>query len=193
MTRLIPLLLLGLVVAGCGGTPVATPESGSALSSAVSGPQPLPETAAAKPVSVRVSRIGVDSPLVPLHLDATGVLEDPDVYDRAGWFVDGPAPGDPGPAVIAGHVDSTDGPAVFYRLRELVVGDEVSVDRSDGRTVVFRVDGVQDYPKDAFPTTAVYGPTPGSTLRLITCGGEFDHGKQSYRDNIVAYATAITT
>ncbi|GGN29066.1 class F sortase [Lentzea pudingi] len=193
MTQLLPLLLLGLVVTGCGGTPAAAPAPAPAQSSAVSGPQPLPGMAVAEPVSVRVPRIGVDSTLVPLHLDTAGVLQDPDVYDQAGWFADGPAPGDPGPAVIAGHVDSTDGPAVFYRLRELVAGDEITVVRSDGRTVVFRVDGVQDYPKDVFPTAAVYGPAPGSTLRLITCGGEFDHGKRSYRDNIVAYATAITT
>jgi sortase (surface protein transpeptidase) len=101
----------------------------------------------------------------------------------------GPVPGDPGPAVIAGHVDSRAGPAVFFRLRELRPGDKVTVRRSDGRAVAFTVDEVDRYPKDAFPTSAVYGPAPGSELRLITCGGSFDAAKRSYRDNVVVYAS----
>jgi sortase (surface protein transpeptidase) len=90
--------------------------------------------------------------------------------------------------VLAGHVDSTDGPAVFFRLRELAPGDEVLVDRADGSTVRFEVRSVQRHPKDAFPTEQVYGPTPRAELRLITCGGEFDAGERSYRDNVVVTA-----
>ena len=97
-------------------------------------------------------------------------------------------PGDRGPAVVAGHVDSVAGPAVFYRLRELRPGDEVVVDLSDGRTVTFRVTGSLQVPKDAFPTEEVYGPTPDAELRLITCGGEFDRSVRSYEDNTVVFA-----
>jgi sortase (surface protein transpeptidase) len=140
---------------------------------------------------VEVPGIGVRSDLVDLRLDDTGALEAPTDFARAGWFVDGPQPGQPGPSVIAGHVDSQDGPAVFFRLHELAEGDEVLVHRADGSTIRFAVTRVEQYAKDAFPTDAVYGPVPGPELRLITCGGEFDADRRSYRDNIVVYATAL--
>lgn len=84
------------------------------------------------------------------------------------------------------------GPKVFYRLRELTNGQKITVTRSDGTNVTFRVDSVQQYPKGAFPTDAVYGPAPGSSLRLITCGGVFDAAARSYRDNVVVYASQIS-
>ena len=96
-----------------------------------------------------------------------------------------------GPAVLAGHVDSTAGPAVFWRLRDLAPGDEVLVDRADGTTARFTVTRVERHPKDAFPTDEVYGPTTGAELRLITCGGEFDRAARSYRDNVVVFAVAL--
>jgi sortase (surface protein transpeptidase) len=132
----------------------------------------------------------VRSDLVDLHLDDAGALEAPGDYGTAGWFVEGPQPGQPGPAVVAGHVDSEGGPAVFYRLAETAVGAEVIVRRQDAAPVRFAVTRVEQYPKDAFPTAAVYGPVPGPELRLITCGGTFDRQSGSYRDNIVVYAAA---
>ncbi|MBW8767444.1 MAG: class F sortase, partial [Geodermatophilales bacterium] len=90
--------------------------------------------------------------------------------------------------VLAGHVDSTAGPAVFFRLGELAAGDEVVVGRSDGTTVRFTVTRVARYPKAAFPTAEVYGPTPDAQLRLITCGGDFDRSRRSYADNVVVFA-----
>ncbi|MGY1769735.1 class F sortase [Blastococcus sp. SYSU D00813] len=146
--------------------------------------------AVADPVRVRVPGIGVDSPLERLGVDPAGALETPADPALAGWFDGGPAPGDVGPAVLAGHVDSTAGPAVFWRLRDLTPGDEVLVDRADGTTAQFTVTRVERHPKDAFPTEAVYGPTPDPQLRLVTCGGEFDRDRRSYRDNVVVFATA---
>jgi len=143
-----------------------------------------------RPLVVTVPAIGVQSRLVPLRLDRAGALQPPQEYGRAGWYAGGPTPGDPGPAVIAGHVDSRAGPAIFFRLRELRPGDSVVVTRSDGRTARFRVVGVDRYPKNRFPTQRVYGPTPDRALRLITCGGSFDYARRSYRDNVVAYALA---
>jgi sortase (surface protein transpeptidase) len=139
---------------------------------------------------VRVPAIGVDSELLRLGTDATGVLVPPDDFDRAGWFADGAVPGDVGPAVVAGHVDSVDGPAVFSRLGELGPGAEVLVDRADGTTARFAVTGVGRYPKRDFPTESVYGPTPRAELRLVTCGGEFDRPRRSYLDNVVVFALA---
>ncbi|OMQ14280.1 class F sortase, partial [Modestobacter sp. VKM Ac-2676] len=100
----------------------------------------------------------------------------------------GPAPGQPGPAVLAGHVDDRSGPAVFFRLEELTVGDRVLVDRADGSQVAFTVTRVAAYPKTDFATAEVYGPTTDPQLRLITCGGEFDRDRRSYADNVVVYA-----
>ena len=151
-----------------------------------------PGTTAAEPLRVRVPAIGVDSSLVELGVDDDGALVPPADFDRAGWFAGGPAPGTVGPSVIAGHVDSRDGPAVFFRLGELAGGDEVLVDRADGTTARFAVTGAERVPKDRFPTQQVYGPTPRAELRLITCGGEFDRDRRSYRDNVVVTARLVS-
>lgn len=157
---------------------------------------PAPGTAAPplpadlRPVRVQVPALGIDSALITLGVQADGTLEVPADPDVAGWADRSPAPGQRGPSVIAGHVDSRTGPAVFYRLAELKAGDQVVVTQADGERVRFTVDGVERYPKDAFPTAAVYGPVPGPVLRLITCGGLFDPATGHYRDNVVAYASA---
>ena len=159
---------------------------------AATTPNPFGTTLAAltgAPTRLRIPAIGVTTTLESLHLDRTGVLIPPANFAKAGWYADGTAPGDPGPAVIAGHVDSQRGPAVFYRLRELTPGDRIDVVRG-GRTVRFTVMSSAWYPKDAFPTDRVYGPTPDRQLRLITCGGVFDRRLRSYRDNLVVYAVA---
>jgi sortase (surface protein transpeptidase) len=170
------------------GTPSTTPLSprpaGKVVGSDPAGKVELPGV---RPAVVAIPAIGVRSSLISLRLDARGELERPREYDRAGWYSGGPVPGATGPAVIAGHVDSKTGPAVFWRLRELSTGDEIRVELSDRSTVKFRVAEVKAYPKKAFPTASVYGPTPIPTLRLITCGGDWER-EGGYRDNIVVYA-----
>jgi sortase (surface protein transpeptidase) len=141
------------------------------------------------PTRLKVKAIGVDTALETLRLGDDGELTPPEDFGRAGWYADGTRPGDVGPAVIAGHVDSKRGPAVFYRLRELEAGDRIDVVRG-GRTVRFTVTSTAWYPKKRFPTDRVYGPTPDRQLRLITCGGVFDRSLRSYRDNLVVYAVA---
>jgi len=153
---------------------------------AVNGTAPVQ---AAAPTRVQLPSLGVDSALARLGVDAAGALVPPSDFDLAGWFSGGPVPGDVGPAVIAGHVDSRTGPAVFFRLRHIAVGDPVLVGRTDGSTAQFTVTRVARYAKDAFPTAEVYGPTPDAQLRLITCGGDFDRANRSYLDNVVVYAT----
>jgi LPXTG-site transpeptidase (sortase) family protein len=145
----------------------------------------------ATPVQVSIPAIDVQSSLADLGVDDEGALVPPSDFAQAGWFAAGPVPGDVGPAVIAGHVDSRTGPAVFFRLEELAVGDIVQVTRTDDRDVGFRVTRVAQYPKDDFATEEVYGPTTGAELRLITCGGTFDPSRRSYRDNVVVYAVAV--
>ncbi|WP_181774399.1 class F sortase [Amycolatopsis pittospori] len=185
-------VLFGLVVlTACAPAPAADlPAPTGPTAPSVSGPLPLPAEAEVSPARLTIPAIGFDqSGLIPLALGAAGELQAPERFSDVGWYRDGPVPGDPGPAVIAAHVDSRTGPAPFFRLRDLRAGDEIRVARSDGREGVFWVDSVQRYPKDDFPTQAVYGPTPGSALRLITCGGSFDAAKRSYRDNVVVYAS----
>jgi sortase (surface protein transpeptidase) len=143
---------------------------------------------AAAPIRVRIPSIDVDSPLASLGVDDQGALVPPADFARAGWFSGSPLPGDVGPSVIAGHVDSYEGPAVFFRLRDLAAGDMVLVERADGTTARFTVSRTGRHPKDVFPSEDVYGPTPRAELRLITCGGEFDHGLRSYLDNVVVHA-----
>jgi sortase (surface protein transpeptidase) len=144
--------------------------------------------AVAEPVRLRIPAAGVDTPLERLHRAADGSIEVPTDFGVAGWFAEGPRPGQPGPAVILGHVDSRAGPAVFFRLKDLPAGAEVVVGRADGSTVAFRVRSTLHVPKVEFPTEAVYGPTLEPSLRLVTCGGSFDPAARSYRDNVIVYA-----
>lgn len=141
------------------------------------------------PTSIRIPRIRVDSALETLGLAADRTLTPPGDYRRAGWYTGSAAPGDTGPAVIAGHVDSRTGPAVFARLGTLVPGDRIEVLGARG-VVRFTVTQVRRYGKDAFPTAAVYAPTPDPQLRLITCAGSFDRAARSYRENLVVFAVA---
>ncbi|MGH3951887.1 MAG: class F sortase, partial [Pseudonocardiaceae bacterium] len=148
-----------------------------------------------KPVSVAIPAIGVRSSLLTLGTRDDGSVEVPpeEQDSRAGWYEESPTPGEVGPSIILGHVDSAEyGPAVFYELTTLSEGDKVSVDRADGTTAVFRVDRTVRYPKNHFPTLEVYGNLDHAGLRLITCGGEFDFSQRSYEDNIVTYATLIS-
>jgi Sortase domain len=141
------------------------------------------------PTRLKIKQIGVDASLESLHIGKGGVLDPPKTFSKAGWYADGTVPGDDGPAIIAGHVDSKSGPAVFYKLRELQAGDRIQVVRG-GKTVTFTVTSAAWYPKAKFPTAQVYGPTPDRQLRLITCGGVFNHTLRSYKDNLVVYAVA---
>jgi sortase (surface protein transpeptidase) len=139
-------------------------------------------------VRLLIPTIGVDTGLEPLGLLADGTLQPPHQWGEAGWYAHGVRPGEPGPAVIAGHVDSRNGPAVFFRLRDLGVGASAIVRTSDGQVLRFVIDTVRRYPKATFPTAAVYGPTPLPELRLVTCTGDFDWAARSYLDNLVVSA-----
>jgi LPXTG-site transpeptidase (sortase) family protein len=147
----------------------------------------------ALPARISIPAIDVESDLITLGLNPDGTLAVPQPgpdYDKAAWFDGSPRPGELGPAVIEGHVDSAkNGPSVFYELGALVTGDRVDVTREDGTTVSFVVDEVRVVPKDDFPTLEVYGNTDGPELRLITCGGPFDSKAGSYEENVVVFAS----
>jgi Sortase domain len=192
----LPALLALALVTGCAAipsqpsaAPATSPPPAEAPRPREPGPEPvLPR--GAQPEAVVIPAIGVSSPLVRLGLQPDRRMEVPEDYAVAGWYTGGPRPGDRGPAVIAGHVDSKRGPAVFYRLGELREGDLIVV-RYPGRAEArFRVERTERHPKRAFPTARVYGGTAGAALRLVTCGGSFDRASGHYRDNVIVFAVA---
>src|SRR6266487_4613688 len=194
----------GLLVAG-GGTgglmlltgqhgisprPVAHP--GPAPAGVVAAPaRPVTEAKVARPVYLSIPVLGVHTRLIRLGLTTAGTLQVPVSTAVAGWYTGSPRPGQVGSAVIAGHIDSSLGPGVFFRLRLLRPGDRVYIRRADGTLAVFGVYAEHSYAKDRFPTQRVYGPAPDPELRLITCGGTFDAAAGSYLSNIVVYAAQI--
>lgn len=174
---------------------VPGPRSDAPSAPSSSGPETAQAAPVALPVSVRIPAIDVQSDLITVGLNPDGTLEVPQPgpdYDKAAWFRESPRPGETGPAVIEGHVDSAaNGPSVFYDLGRMAPGDRVDVTREDGSTATFEVYDIQTFPKDEFPTLAVYGNTEGPELRLITCGGPFDSEARSYEDNVVVFAALV--
>ncbi|MBB6438666.1 class F sortase [Streptomyces candidus] len=185
----------GLTALSDGGPAAPPPQPGAAQAfdagtrRAAPAPavRPLPSVA---PSRVVIPRLNVDAPLIGLTLDEDGRLASPPDADQnlAGWYQDGTPPGAVGTSVLAGHVDTAQGPAVFYGLGSLAKGDTVRVPRTDGVTAVFTVDAVELYPADAFPDTKVYGPSDTPQLRLITCGGGYDKKTRRYLGNVVVFA-----
>lgn len=211
-------VLLLLTLAGCAG-PATTPDAGSAPPASVSAPaapdtpsapppaaapapapaagaQQLPPVmAASAPVTLTIPSIGVRTDLLHLGLEENGALKVPQDDGNgapASWYDGSPTPGERGPSVLLGHVNSPTGRGgVFADLRKLTSGADITVSRADGSTAVFTVDRGALYPKDKFPTLEVYGNTPGSELRLITCDG-YDAATGEFDDNYVIYATLKT-
>jgi sortase (surface protein transpeptidase) len=142
---------------------------------------------AALPVSIAIPAAGVDARVVPVGLRPDGAMEVPEV-DFAGWYRLGPRPGERGPAVIVGHVDSREGPAVFFRLGQLRRGDRIVVGQDGGAAAAFAVERVERHPKEALPAARIWNPAGQPVLRLITCGGSFDRSTGHYRDNVIVYA-----
>lgn len=193
----LPVTLLA-ICAGCAapgppsvsGPPASTaaPASPSPTRDAV---KPTPAATAVDPSRVVIPALGLDEQLIPLGLAPDGAMEVPVDYDEVGWFTGVGRPGGTGPTVIAAHVDSPTGPAVFQRLDEVAVGDLVEVHDVDGTLHTYRVTETADYPKAAFPTARVFGATAADTLRVITCGGVFDRDAGSYLDNRVVFAERV--
>lgn len=197
MIRVAIAALLALLVAGCG-----TDEPTTAAEQTHPRPQkttvwPTPQIgdpwfAVDEPKTITIPEIGVRAKVVPVGLNADGSMQTPR-YGRneAGWYVEGPKPGEPGPAVIAAHVDNQNGPDVFYRLDELDKGDEVTVVDRSGHRHRFTVMGTEAVDKDELPYERIWSNVDRPVLRLITCAGDYDHEAGEYRDNLIVYAKAV--
>lgn len=153
--------------------------------------------ARSRPVSIAIPAIGVRSVVNEVGLNPEGGLAVPPLNgsaatNEAAWYKYSPTPGETGPSVIVGHVDSAAaGPSVFFRLGALRPGDRVDVRLADGHEAIFRVDGVRQYLKARFPTETVYGNTDFAALRLISCSGAFDYATGHYLSNVVVYASLV--
>lgn len=176
-------LLVGCQPAG------TAPDGDLRAPAADAGQSGAPREAAAipDPRSVAMPAHQIAAELEPLGLDRSGILVPP-ASGRAGWYVDGPEPGEPGAAVIAGHVDSATGPDVFASLSQAAPGDLVVVELEDGTALRFRVTKVRQFPQNRFPTSQVYANGSRPLLRLITCAGAYDHTARRYLDNLVVFA-----
>ncbi|MFB7515185.1 class F sortase [Streptomyces sp. NPDC056144] len=195
----------GIAVAACvglwlvqNGSQDVAPPVPSAAQAFAAGPSVHTEAAAdplpySAPVRLRIPETDVDTPMMRLGLGANGSLDVPPAADRnmAGWYGDGTPPGAKGTAIVAGHVDNAQGPAVFYTLGALKKGHRIEVDRQDGRTAVFTVDAVEVYANKDFPDRKVYGGTDRAEIRLITCGGGFSEKGGGYQGNVVAFGHLI--
>jgi sortase (surface protein transpeptidase) len=207
--KLLPGLAAALLAAGAGLLAVACThparQYASVIPSSVSTAPPASPAPAASPapgfaarsvpLRIIIPAIGVNAPVMELGLNADGSLAVPPLEDHnlAGWYEHGPSPGQQGPAVIAGHIDSTTGESVFYRLRYLKPGDRVSVTLADDQVAIFSVTGLQQTAKTTFPTSEVYGHLSYAGLRLITCGGAFDYSTGHYLENIIVFARAVSS
>lgn len=156
-------------------------------------PQTAKTLSRSEPVRLRISKIGVDAPILQLDLKSDGTLATPNSATAVGWYKKSPTPGETGPSVIVGHVDYINiGAAVFWHLRELQTGDIVEIDRADGTTAKFKVDSVKQFAQNNFPTAEVYGNINYAGVRLITCGGTFNKQTGHYSDNTVVFGSLIT-
>jgi LPXTG-site transpeptidase (sortase) family protein len=141
-----------------------------------------------RPVRVTIPAIGVSAPIIPLGLNPDRTMQTPQGYSEAGWFRPGPEPGERGAAIVVGHVDSHNGPGVFYRLRALRRGDRIGITLVNGKKLQFIVTSSRDVSKQHFPTALVYRHTNRATLRLVTCGGRFDSSTGHYVNNHLVFA-----
>lgn len=170
------------------GVPAAPNPTQPAATTTTTSSPPTTVPADVVPIRVRIPSIDVDAAVIDLAKDDQGELEVPTDFELTGWYTGRSVPGDMGPSVVVGHVDSKAGPAVFFRLRDLEPGHLVQIDRSDGTVATFRVTDKMLVDKDEFPTTMVYGATARPTLRLVTCGGDFDRSAGSYFGNVIVFA-----
>jgi sortase (surface protein transpeptidase) len=146
----------------------------------------------ADPVRLRIPSVGIDTEFSgPLGVNEDQTIEVPEGYEEVGWYEFGPKPGEFGPAVVLGHVDSYQGPAVFWPLQQVSVGDTIEIERVDGTVVVFVVTNLERHQQSGFPTAKVYGDIDHAGLRLITCSGTFDRGQQVYSHNLIVYAQLV--
>lgn len=158
-------------------------------------PRAFPVLEPSRPERLTIRDLKIDAPVLDVGQAADGTIDVPPLkrHDEVGWFGGGPTPGQFGPALFVGHADTRTGPSVFHDLGRLKPKQLIEVDRADGSTAVFEVNSVEHYDKDRLPVHRVYGDYSRPSLRLMTCGGKWLGGDQGYSDNVVVYASLISS
>ncbi|WP_199516563.1 class F sortase [Nucisporomicrobium flavum] len=158
-------------------------------------PRAFPVLEPSRPQRLVIPAIKVEAPLLTVGLAKDGSVAVPplDRHNEAGWFEEGPTPGQFGPALIVGHADTRTGPSVFHRLHELRPGQKIEVVRADDETAVFEVNSVEHFGKAKLPVKRVYGDYSRPSLRLVTCGGTWLGGGKGYSDNVIVFASLVGT
>ncbi len=156
-------------------------------------PREFPVLPPSRPVTLVIPSIKVTAPVGRVGLADDGSIAVPPLqrHNEAGWFDQGPTPGQFGPAILVGHADTRTGPSIFHDLTRLRAGARVEVSRLDGSVAVFEVNSVERFGKARLPADRVYGDFSRPSLRLITCGGRWEGGGIGYADNIVVFASLI--
>jgi sortase family protein len=200
-------IVTGLVLIAAGGSVLGlgvaaqqhAPQPGPAQAGSIGRANSGPALARSLPVSISIPAIRVRSRLLYVGLNRDGTIQvpplnDPPLTNEAAWYRYSATPGQLGPSIIEGHVDSLrSGPSVFFRLGVLKPGDLVYVTLADRQVAVFKITGVRRYLKSQFPAITVYGSIDYAGLRLITCGGTFDEQSHHYTSNIVAFASLVSS
>lgn len=193
------LIIIGLAGIGVFGVQIAEGHKLEPLKTFSSAP-PVKEATAIKPLPksqpthISIPSVGIDTSVTSVGQDSTGSIQMPPLFDwTTGWYKYSPTPGQIGPSIIVGHVDTYKGISVFWRLRDIKQGDVIDVSRADGKTAKFKVSALKQFSQSDFPTKEVYGNIQYPGLRLITCGGAFDKQTESYTQNTVVYAFMVNS
>lgn len=144
-----------------------------------------------EPVHLRIEKVGIDAPFIALGLKNDGTMQTPSDGKTVGWYRYAPTPGEIGPAVVAAHVDTKAGPAVFARLDELSPGDMFTIERADGSVATFAVTELKEFSQNNFPTEEIYGNLDYAGIRLITCAGTFDRKAKRYSHNTIVFGKLV--
>ncbi|WP_327140329.1 class F sortase [Nocardia sp. NBC_01327] len=181
--------IVATLVAGCTSSDKTTSASTTTAASSTTGVKTAAAISRSTPTSFTISSIKASGSLISLGRNTDDSVQVPADYQQAGWYQQGPAPGEQGSAVILGHVDSYKGTGVFFSLKKVKAGDMIDVTRADGKTAHFKVTDVRMYLKSQFPDQLVFGPRGGATLQVVTCGGDFDQSAKSYLSNVVVFSS----
>jgi len=163
------------------------------MASTTTSPSPFADTiikderSGIVPTTIEIPAIDLSAPVEAVGLKENGEMAVTESFEKTGWYEGGYKPGEPGNAVIGGHVDSRNGPAIFYNLNKLSKGDEIIVKNKDGEDRTFVVTDMKEYPWDDAPLQSIFGYSHASTLNLITCTGDFDRSSRNYSKRLVVY------
>lgn len=187
--RLAGLAVVVAVATGCGqsGRPAsATKPAASAAA------QPSPDSERQVPVRLVIPRLGVDAEVEEVGVDSNGNMDVPTGPTKVGWYGPGVVPGQPGDAVFDGHLDWTNGPAVFYELGRLQAGDEISILVSNWTRLRFQVTQQRRAAYDTRPDVlGLFSKTGEPRISLITCTGDWDRGRQTYLERLIVHARLV--